>query len=213
MRINFDIGDLRRRLRKLQAAAPRLAARALVKAGAFHIRAMRDRFVPFQSGSSYGFGGFIQRRSGALGRSFNFEATPTSVAIYSAGQKYARKQELGGVITPTSRRFMTIPLPPALTPSGVLKGGARLVQRGTTSTGRPKYVTADGAPTVLFRGRSGSLIIASEGTGSRARLTPLYVLKESVRLRPRLGFEKTFREKTEPFFREELARSLKEALG
>lgn len=211
MDIRVETGDLRKRIQDALKRAPSAGRTALTRAGAFHVREMARRFSPYGSGSAAGFGGSIQTRSGALRRSFGFTVEgggeESRVVMFSGGTGYSRIQELGGTITPKRRRFLTVPLPRALTPAGVLKGGARLVKRGDG------YYTADGQRTVLFTSKRGNSIIASvSGSGRSRKLTPLYVLRSSVRLRPRLGFVRTFRDKTEPFFQAELARAVKEVL-
>jgi hypothetical protein len=121
--------------------------------------------------------------------------------MYAAGLRYIHAQEYGGTIRPRSRRFLTVPLPGALTAAGVTRGGARLVNRGG------RWQTADGRPTVIFTGRSGYGIIAEvRGEGRNRRLNNLYVLRPFVRLRPRLGFRKTFQEETLPFIDQELGK-------
>ncbi len=134
-------------------------------------------------------------RTGNLRRSFGYEVKGQGLAselrVFSQGTTYAAIQEFGGTIKPKTKRFLTIPLPDARTPAGVLKGGARLVQRGS------KYFTADGDPTFIFRSKRGNLLIGAEAKNGRRRL--LYTLKPSVTLKARLGFNRTFQERTAPF--------------
>lgn len=163
-------------------------------AGAQHTRAMTKRFRPYGSGDP------IQTRSGALRRSFGFEARDLQLRLFSAGLPYARIQEYGGVVRPKTKRFLTIPLPDALTGAGVLKGGAKLVPRGR------KYETADGVPTFIFRSKRGNLLIGSRAKNGATKL--LYTLKPSVTLKPRLGFRSVFLNETLPFMRERMQRLL-----
>lgn len=184
---------------RMSTRVPAAINRAMRTAGAAHTRAMAKRFEPYQ-GRRSGFDTAIQTRSGALRRSFGFalngSGADAELRMFSAGLPYTRTQEFGGVIRPKSKRYLTVPLPDALTASGVPKGGARLVQRGTTKTGRPKYATADGQPTFIFRSRRGSLLIGSRARNGRTRL--LYALREQVNLRPRLGFRHVFETYTAP---------------
>jgi hypothetical protein len=156
-------------------------------AGAHHVAAMGRR-APV--------------RSGALRRSFGFELRGTGVDIsmrlFAAGLPYARVQEYGGVIKPKNRRYLTVPLPDALTPAGVLKGGARLV-----SLGGSKYATADGEPTFIFRSKAGNLLVATRRTHKL-----LYVLKSSVKLEPKLGFREELETGTLPFLKQRFAEAL-----
>lgn len=143
-------------------------------------------------------------RTGALRRSFGYAVEGQGLAsvlrVFSQGLPYAAIQEFGGTIRPKNKRFLTIPLPDAKTPAGALKGGARLVQRGS------KYFTADGDPTFIFRSKRGNLLIGAEAKNGRRRL--LYTLKPSVTLKARLGFNRTFQERTAPFILGEIERSL-----
>lgn len=172
-------------------------------AGAEHTRTMTRRFVPYGSGDP------IQTRSGALRRSFGWETRGSGLAqelrIFSAGLPYARVQEFGGTIRPKNKRYLTIPLPDALTPGGSLKGGAKLVKSGS------KYVTADGVPTFIFRSKRGNLLIGSRAKNGALRL--LYTLKPSVTLKPRLGFGQTFEKVTRPKLIEQLNAAARRALA
>ena len=178
---------------RLSTRVPAAINRAMRTAGAAHTRAMAKRFGPYQ-GRRGGFDTAIQTRSGALRRSFGFELRGSGadgeLRLFSAGLRYARTQEHGGTIRPKSKRYLTVPLPDALTASGVVKGGARLVQRGK------QYFTADGDPTFVFRSKRGNLLVGARAKNGRTRL--LYALKEQVRLRPRLGFRQVFETYTAP---------------
>ncbi len=77
--------------------------------------------------------------------------------------------ETGGTITAKRAKFLTIPLPAAMDAQGVpLRKRAR-----------------DWDDTFVARSRAGNLIIFQRRTGGR--ITPLYLLKRSVKIRPRLG--------------------------
>lgn len=77
--------------------------------------------------------------------------------------------ETGGTITAKRAKFLTIPLPAAMDAQGVpLKRRAR-----------------DWDNTFVARSRAGNLIIFQRRTGGR--ITPLYLLKRSIKIRPRLG--------------------------
>jgi len=82
--------------------------------------------------------------------------------------------ETGGVITASGGGYLTIPLPAALDARGV-----------------PIYQNSRDWPnTFVQRSRKGNLIIFQKrGT---AKPVPLYVLKHSVRLRPRLKMQEEF---------------------
>ena len=98
--------------------------------------------------------------------------------------KYAI-HETGGTLTPSGAQYLTIPLDAAL-----------------TSSGTPRRKSARSwKDTFVARSRAGNLIIFQK----RGAVTvPLYVLKPSVKLPPRLGVEDTLKEKF-PYFLERLA--------
>lgn len=209
---NLDASSLRSRIAAITRALPAVRATVLRNVGAFHTRAIARRFVPYGSGSASGFGGSIQRRSGATLRTSGFEVSSdrSSVRMFVGGPAApgTAVQEYGGTIYPKRKKYLTVPLRAALTPSGVLRGGARLVDRGG------EWFTADGRPTVIFAGRGGTRIIAEvRGAGRSRRLTPLYALRKSVTLRPRLGFLRTFREDTVPYAAAEAGKALRTALS
>lgn len=196
--------------------------RTLRDVGIFHTRRMQRRFTSYQGKSP---NDRLQTRSGALRRSFGFELDGTqslslmAVRMFSAGVPYARTHEEGATIFPKRARYLTVPLPSVLTAAGVMRGGFKLVKLG-----RGRYATADGRPTFIFRSRRGNLIVAtrSERQGRSARgslrsdITPLYVLKESVRIPARLGFVDTFNNRTRRFIDARLGRAadvIEEASG
>lgn len=188
------------RLSGVAARLSRELGRAFTRTGAVHTRAVAQRFKP---------GGAIQTRTGALRRSLGFavldKGINSELKLFSAGLPYARIQEEGGTIRPKNKRYLTVPLPAALTAAGVLKGGARLVPSGA------KYKTADGDPTFIFRSKRGHLLVGARAKNGRTRL--LYVLKPSVTLSARLGFRETFEKITLPFLEAEMRRALETAVS
>jgi hypothetical protein len=92
--------------------------------------------------------------------------------IGAPGIKYARIQELGGTITPKKAKFLAIPLPAALSSTGIpLMPGPR-----------------DWPNTFCRKSKAGNLIIFQKrGT----TIVPLYVLKLSVTIPPRLNMRTT----------------------
>lgn len=82
--------------------------------------------------------------------------------------------EEGGVIRPSRSKYLTIPLPSALDRRGVpLKKSAR-----------------DWPDTFVIRSKRGNLLIVQKRKGGG--ITPLYLLKSSVRIKARLGLERTW---------------------
>lgn len=183
--------------RELDALIARASAgvrQALERGGQFHTREMARNAAD---------------RTGTLRRSFGHEVVgqglTSELRVFSRGTPYAAIQEFGGTIKPKNKRYLTIPLPDAKTPAGALKGGARLVQRGE------RYFTADGDTTFVFRSKRGNLLVAARAKNGRRRL--LYTLKPSVTLKARLGFTRTFQERTAPFILGELERFVPFAKG
>lgn len=82
--------------------------------------------------------------------------------------------EEGGVIRPSRAKYLTIPLPSACDRRGVpLKKSAR-----------------DWPDTFVIRSKRGNLLIVQKNEDGG--ITPLYLLKSSVRIKARLGLEKTW---------------------
>ena len=119
----------------------------------------------------------LSKRSGNLAQSIIQSVQVTggtladTVGTIGSDMIYARIQEFGGTIHAKNAQFLTIPLPAALDSSGLpLKSKAR-----------------DWPNTFCRRSKAGNLIIfQTRGTS----IVPLYVLKESVVIPPRLGMGK-----------------------
>jgi hypothetical protein len=77
--------------------------------------------------------------------------------------KYANIQETGGVITPKRGKYLTIPLPAALTPAGVLRKPAR-----------------QWPDTFVMKSNNGNLLIMQKKGKRVTRLVALFVLKKQV---------------------------------
>lgn len=78
--------------------------------------------------------------------------------------------ETGGVITPRRSKYLTVPLPAALNRDGTPK----------------KKSARKWKNTFVIKSKKGNLIIM-QNRGRGKKPVPLYVLKPSVRIRPRLG--------------------------
>lgn len=92
---------------------------------------------------------------------------------------YARIQEFGGVVRPKRSKYLTVPLPDNLTAGGV----ARYKSARDLFGSRPK-------DTFIARSRAGNLVI---GLREGDDVKWLWLLRKSVRLKPRFGFRKAFR--------------------
>ena len=129
-------------------------------------------------------GGRLHNRTGALRRSVRWKQTRDRVrmTVGGADAPHAVTQELGGVIRPRRRKYLTVPLPNALTASGAQSGKYRIRARG----GR---FETDAGPTFIFRSKKGNLIVAVRRKNRKAfdaKRDSLYVLKRSVKIPPRL---------------------------
>lgn len=89
--------------------------------------------------------------------------------------KYAGILETGGTITAKNAKYLTIPLPSALTPTGQLKKKAR-----------------EWDNTFVKKSKAGNLILYQHN--GKGKVTPLFILKKSVRIKPRRYMEKTMKE-------------------
>ena len=90
--------------------------------------------------------------------------------------------ETGGTIRAKSAGYLTIPLPAAMDSRGVpLRQRAR-----------------DWDNTFVARSKKGNLIIFQKK--GRKNITPLYLLKSEVYIRPRLGMERAIGEQAVPYF-------------
>lgn len=131
-----------------------------------------------------GEGGIRQalfRRTGSLARGLTFKVTGGSAADLESrigwtdafSAKRAIVHEDGATIRPRNSKFLTIPLKEAMTPAGVSR------QPNARSWPNTFFMTS----------KAGNLLIAQKrGKG----FVPLYVLKESVKIPPRLGFVDTW---------------------
>lgn len=117
-------------------------------------------------------GGGLAVRSGTLRRSF--DATVTELgkvgwrAVIFSDVKYAAIHEFGGTIRARKSKYLTIPLPPMLTATGVLRQSARSVP-----------------DTFVFKSKRGNLFIAR--TDANGKLELLFLLRTEVYIPARMG--------------------------
>jgi hypothetical protein len=136
----------------------------------------------------------LSRRSGrglaALGAAKLVRRTRSIAAVFTL-PRYLAMQEFG-VISTAKGRFLTIPLPAALNADGTPKKRSARQWRGT----------------FLVKGKKGQWIVC---TKRGRRIIPLYVLKPTVRIAPRLGLRKVMRKELQ-FFARSLALRVKHLL-
>lgn len=123
-------------------------------------------------------GGKLAKRSGrtlrAIKRSVKVQGSGSEITGTIGGPFYLHVHENGATIRARKARFLTIPLPAALTSRGVPK----------------KRRARDWPNTFVQRSKRGNLIIFQKRGG---RLVPLYLLKKRVRIPRRLGMGATLR--------------------
>ena len=133
----------------------------------------------------------VQTRTGLLrkgiGHAVAAEDKAQFVTSFVAGVKYANLQEHGGTVVPKNRKWLTIPVGPALTASGVARGPAR-------SFPGLKFILGKKPGTAFLvmppaKTKSGKL-----RKGQDARGTIYFVLKKKVVVPGRLGFVATWRD-------------------
>lgn len=116
-------------------------------------------------------GGMPSRDSGALARSVNSTPARNGSALVGTNLKYAKMLEFGGVITPKTAKYLTVPLD---------REEFRRVRRQS-------HVLRNNPNIFVLRSKKGNLILMhrkSKGRG-RGNSTPIAVLKKSVAIQPR----------------------------
>jgi len=125
----------------------------------------------------------LKVRTGNLRRSFHHNirgnTLSTIVGRYGTDVPYAAKHEEGGKITPTNKKFLTIPLEDNLTPAGVMRMDAPTV---INSFPYHAFIPTKNPPNLL--------LVAGE---SKETAKPFFVLVKSVKIPPRLELFKTWR--------------------
>lgn len=143
-------------------------------------------------------GDTLQRRSGGirnLARNIKVSRTASGTIEGQIGLGRFAIHETGGTIKAKRSRYLTIPLPAALNGSGVpLKKRAR-----------------DWDNTFVARSRRGNLLIFRKEV--RGGVTPLYLLKPSVKIPARLGMEKAIINDALPYFERKAFEVISAAIG
>lgn len=146
------------------------------------IEAMRQRHSgPWPSGTSPAGvrPGTLSRRGRGIASSLGFSVSGSALDDVEAaifGSRIARVHERGAVIEAKRAKYLTVPLPAALDDKGrPLRRSARQWRN-----------------TFVKRSKRGNLIIFQKRAGNQ--LVPLYVLRKSVTIPPRLGLADTARD-------------------
>lgn len=176
--LKIDASDVGKRLKKFPERYADEARRAFVRGGVEWERKMKRRFTGYRGES----GDRLQNRTGQLRRTIHYRVVGGSLKkltllmiVGDARTPYAMAQEFGAVITPRNAGALTIPMPEALTPSGVIKGSALLRKR---SDGEG-WETDEG-PTFIYRPGGRTTGNAFVAVRTRQGLKLLYVLKQRV---------------------------------
>jgi len=125
------------------------------------------------------FPGTLSKRSGSLNASLNpnrikITGTDDTIGVSFTLTGIAAVHEKGATITPKKAKYLTVPLPAALTGRGVpRKPNARAWKN-----------------TFVLKSKKGNLLIMQKR--KRGELVPLYVLKKKVTIPKRLAFEPAF---------------------
>jgi len=107
----------------------------------------------------------LRRRTGHLAGSahWRLEAKGNTLKLVLYSAVYGPTHEFGAVIKPKRARYLTIPLPAAMTPAGVARGPARSFEG-----------------TFIKRSKAGNLVIYQhQGKG---KILPLFLLKKQVEI-------------------------------
>ncbi len=190
-----------RRFNFLAGAVPIEMAKQMRDAAFKTVTRFRQVFVRVRMSGRPG----LNRITGDLIRSFRVGRSPRGtdlddvVSWLASRSRYAAIHEFGGVIRPKRRRMLAIPLKAAKTEAGAVKGEAVRVAPTSATFGTTKirkgertlYARKD----LIFIKRLGGkspLLVKKFGEGKNARILPMYVLKASVTIPPRLQFFDTF---------------------
>ena len=171
----------------------RQAQKLMDKLGADWEREMvLGQFSGYYQGATVG--NKLRNRSGNLKSSIRFKSLGGStigeagvlVMAGSAAAGYAKLQETGKPrpLKPKRRRYLRIPLPGAMTGSGVVRAENKPMKSGSgwrTAGGKKTFVRENNGKAIVYRKDGGD------------RITPLFLLKASVRVKPRLGMERTLK--------------------
>lgn len=138
--------------------------------------------TPYPGGTSPAgrFPGTLSKRSGKLLASLSKDRIKVAggmrseVAVSYTLTGIATVHERGATIRPKRAKYLTVPLPPALTSRGIPK----------------KKSARDWRNTFVLKSKKGNLLIVQKRADGG--ITPLYVLKKSVTIPKRLAFGEAF---------------------
>jgi len=185
-RITSNSDEFKRMTELLEPQLYKVAREGLVQLQETWVRNMKkDRFTGYYPGPTRGTrlrarSGHLRSSAGGRVTGKKLDSLKALLRIGGGRAGYARIQEEGGTITPKKGTYLTIPLRQALRPgTGTLKPGA--VIRGDKASG---YYTSMGPTFILNLGGRPVIMVKK---GKRGTMVPLYTLRRSVKIPPRLG--------------------------
>jgi hypothetical protein len=192
LKLKVNDAKLRAAMKAAPKATRKYLADQLRSEGRDWERSMDDRFGGYSRARSTVLG----VRTGRLRGSLHSEVTdtgtgPITLSVYSAGVPYALSQEFGAVILPRNVRYLTVPLPDNLTPSGVARfPSARALMGEVDEHGKRR--------TFVHKSKAGNLVIGRHAPGGKTEW--LWMLRDRTVLpcpdttgdRSRLGFFDTW---------------------
>lgn len=136
-------------------------------------------------------GDILHKRTGQLSRTVAWgELQRKKDLSYKVTLKtplpYASIHDEGGIIRPKKKKFLTVPLPAALTPAGVLRGKA-------TSFKNTFIDKTDDGDLIIFQNKN-------KGEGKEDEIIPLFVLKKKVEIPARKWFSSAVDDTADVFF-------------
>jgi len=150
------------------------------------------RFTGYYNGKTTG--NKLRNRSGNLRSSINSKPVGGTnlskmgvlLMAGSGAAGYARLQETGQPkpIRPKRRKYLRIPLKAAMTGAGVVRPENKPIKSGNG------WKTVGGKDTFVRETNGKAIVYRKDG---RDKITPLFLLKGSVVVKPRLGMEKTLK--------------------
>lgn len=184
VRLKVDTAGLERAMR----AAPKVITAEVEKALRQHGEVFRREMIEtrFDAPGDIGPASRLTSRTGALAGTIGYvvrgrgDLRTMRLVVFVGGgpaRRYAGIQEYGGVVR--GRPWLTVPLPDNLTASGIPRYKSAAALRDD-----PNF------DTFLHRSKRGTLVIGWRKPGARVQW--LWVLRRSVKLKPRLGFATTF---------------------
>lgn len=196
------------------AEAMRKAPFALYQSLHRRVTAYLLKWVKQWRRATIGRGKKVETRSGALGRAFGAtvhgDGRDVDSLVWISGTVFAelpypRILEYGGTIRPVHKQWLTIPLGANKTRAGVSRASASYTGAESGYFG-PSTAFQEG--TFFIRSKAGNLLLVKDAPGTQSGFEPMFVLKKSVTIPAKLGFNDAFKKQTP-----KLVRTVNGAIG